>query len=985
MRKVSTIRTISGIVLTFGLVFSSLLGIPVLTSTAIASETLPSTTPLTAQTAHDISTGRIRLENGQIDQLLYGKPALDPNEDSDGDDLKNSEELYTYTKDGRTYYGYKSHPLIKDTDGDGLNDKDDKNPRRWDISPRDMALFMELVYRDDNYVNKVLDDKHELTEIYKDRNEYKLMHNELAPYWKVKKTYHESDGFDAVLFENVNPEYPFIEQDGVQVLGIRGTQGSKDAGMDFKLFFGGEISQATTTEKLMDELNSEHLVSNLYVTGHSLGGYLTERALVYAKRKNYDWFTKAYTFNAPKIKGSIFRPSMKQRAEELNELTKKGYAEHYATKKDTLISFIGHVDGAKIIDTGNNGHSSRNFLDKKMDNQPGFTVGNRKQIDGTGTVNPGVTKVKETPKPAEIKPYEETYKPEVKEILLANGEPLPSDFKDALANAKDLPQGATFEDVTNRDLINISKAGDYTGKLKIKINGTKTIEKGFTIRVVNMPEVTVKSDTNLRFELNSTFPNDFDAKKYLDGVPSNAKVSLLNTPNMNTKGVQDITVKVSFVNGTKRTVKIPVKIYEATPWADLTPAQESIPWAELTPAKEVTPGKTITPIPNVTAVEGKKVEVKKDTTINADFDFKPYLQGLPKNSTVKIIAQPNTTKIGDTTLVVEVKFASGAKRKVTLKAHVVEIIPATPLTPARKATPTPAPQPEPNIPTPPQPQPQPQPQPHPQPEHPQTPVPPTPNPNPEPANPTNNTTPQTHQTHQTHQSTPNAESHKQPSETNSPQAPNANNNSPSKSFVEINNNTESLTNQKQAPESTEVPEAPKSIADLLPELTNTLTVGNNNIAYAGKNNQITVSLNTTAEFMRKLQLNKAVKAYAYIYSSPKLLYSVNGTKHVTVRINKQGKAIFDAIIPQEYSGNHTIVLIDENGKQVAWTNVLVKKNESLQNNSSSEVVSSQTHSASVNNKLPNTGIQVIPAVFSTALMLFVCAIITAARKSHLTK
>ncbi len=906
MRKVSTIRTISGIVLTFGLVFSSLLGIPALTSTAIASETLPSTTPLTAQTAHDISTGRIRLENGQIDQLLYGKPALDPNEDSDGDGLKNSEELYTYTKDGRTYYGYKSHPLIKDTDGDGLNDKDDKNPRRWDISPRDMALFMELVYRDDNYVNKVLDDKHELTEIYKDRNEYKLMHNELAPYWKVKKTYHESDGFDAVLFENVNPEYPFIEQNGVQVLGIRGTQGAKDASLDLKLFFGGEISQAVTTEKLMDELNNNHLASNLYVTGHSLGGYLTERALVYAKRKNYDWFTKAYTFNAPKIKGSVFRPSMKKRAEELNELTKKGYAEHYATKKDTLISFIGHVDGAKIIDTGNNGHSSRNFLDKKMDNQPGFTVGNRKQIDSTGTVNPGVTKVKETPKPAEVKPYEETYKPEVKEILLANNEPLPSDFKDALANAKNLPQGATFEDVTNRDLINISKAGDYTGKLKIKINGTKTIEKEFTIRVVNMPEVTVKSDANLRFELNSTFPNDFDAKKYLDGVPSNAKVSLLNTPNMNTKGVQNITVKVSFVNGTKRTVKIPVKIYEATPWANLTPAQESIPWTELTPAKKSIPWTELTP----------------------------------------------------------------AK----------EVIPWINLTPATPVTPTPAPQPEPNIPTPPQPQPQPNPQP--QPEHPQTPVPPTPQPNPEPANPTNNTTPQTHQTHQP---TPNVESHEPPSETNSPQTPNANNNSPSKSFVEINNNTESLTNQKQAPESTEVPEAPKSIADLLPELTNTLTVGNNNIAYAGKNNQITVSLNTTAEFMRKLQLNKAVKAYAYIYSSPKLLYSVNGTRHVTVHINKQGKAIFDAIIPQEYSGNHTIVLIDENGKQVAWTNVLVKKNESLQNNSSSGIVSSQTHSASVNNKLPNTGIQVIPAVFSTALILFVCTIITAAKKSHLTK
>ncbi|RFT39149.1 hypothetical protein CG398_06190, partial [Bifidobacteriaceae bacterium NR003] len=119
-------------------------------NSATASE--PVHTPLTTQTAHDISTGRIRLENNQIDSLLYHKPELDPNADSDDDGLKNSEELYTYVKNGRTYYGYKSHPLIKDTDGDGLNDKDDKNPRRWDISPRDMALFMELVYREDEYV-----------------------------------------------------------------------------------------------------------------------------------------------------------------------------------------------------------------------------------------------------------------------------------------------------------------------------------------------------------------------------------------------------------------------------------------------------------------------------------------------------------------------------------------------------------------------------------------------------------------------------------------------------------------------------------------------------------------------------------------------------------------------------------------------------------------------------------------------------------------
>lgn len=979
----SIFKTISGIIVAFGLLSTSFIGLPLATTTAaLATENSttasePVHTPLTAQTAHDISTGKIRLENGQIDQLLYGKPALDPDQDSDGDGLKNSEELYTYVKNGRTYYGYKSHPLIKDTDGDGLNDNNDTNPRRWDISPRDMALFMELVYRDDNYVNKVLDDKHELTDVYKDRNEYKLMHNELAPYWKVKKTYHESDGFDAVLFENVNPEYPFIEQNGVQVLGIRGTQGAKDAGLDLKLFFGGEISQAITAEKLMDELNKNHLVSNLYVTGHSLGGYLTERALVYAKRQNYGWFTKAYTFNAPKIKGSVIRPAMKKRAEELNELTQKGYAEHYATKKDTLISLIGHVDGAKIIDTGNNGHSSRNFLDKKMDNQPGFTVGNRKQIDGTGTVNPGVTKVKKTPKPAEVKPYEETYKPEAKEILLANNEPLPNDFKDALVNAKDLPQGATFEDVTNRNLINISKIGDYTGKLKITINNTKTIEKEFTIRVLDTPKVIAKSDANLRFELNSTFPNDFDAKRYLDDVPNDAKISLLNKPNMSTKGVQDVSVKVSFNNGTTRTVKIPVKIYEATPWAPLTPA------------KKATPGKTITPIPNVTAVEGKKVEVKKDTTIPADFDFKPYLQGLPENSTIKIITQPNTTKIGDTTLVVEITFANNAKRKITLKAHVVETIPTTPATPV---TPTPAPHPEPQPQPHPTPQPQTQPE-QPQPEHPEPqpqPQPEHPQPQPEPEHPTNPTLNPQH------------------NENNHPAEP---------------ENTTNNNNTDQSAGTTTIPSAPANITELKAALANTLKAGEHNIVYAGKNNKISVQLNATNEFMQRLMSEKTVNAYAYIYSSPKLLYSVNGTKYVTVRINEQGKAIFDAIIPQEYSGNHTIVLIDENGDQVAWTNVLVKKDETSQNSSTNETSIPQTQntqnvqntsenkltanasaettvSANKNvitqpeaNKKPstsssslaNTGTQTIPALISIAVMLFVCTIITAARKSHLTK
>ncbi|RIY17383.1 peptidase, partial [Bifidobacteriaceae bacterium WP012] len=365
----SIFKTISGIIVAFGLLSTSFIGLPLATTTAAlatensATASEPVHTPLTTQTAHDISTGRIRLENNQIDSLLYHKPELDPNADSDDDGLKNSEELYTYVKNGRTYYGYKSHPLIKDTDGDGLNDKDDKNPRRWDISPRDMALFMELVYREDEYVKEVLDYSRPLTKIHKDRNEYKLMHNELAPFWKVKETYHYKGGFDAVLFENVNPAYPFIEQNGVQVLGIRGTEGGADVWNDILLGTGSNPGQAADIDKLIDTYNKNNTVSNLYVTGHSLGGYLAQRALIRAKSSGASFNIKAYTFNAPKIKGNLLNKWLWETSDFGDKLTKEGYAVHYKVDNDKVIGPIGNLNDAISIGKSKEGHGSRSYFE----------------------------------------------------------------------------------------------------------------------------------------------------------------------------------------------------------------------------------------------------------------------------------------------------------------------------------------------------------------------------------------------------------------------------------------------------------------------------------------------------------------------------------------------------------------------------------------------------------------------------------------------
>lgn len=341
-------------------------------------------TPLTQETAKQISNGDIKLElPGALDMALYHKTPLDPNADLDGDGLTNSQEIYTYTKDGKTYYGYNSHPMMNDTDGDGIPDNQDSNPRIWDISPRDMTLFSELSYRDDSYINKVLDYTKPLHDIYKNRNEYRLMHNEIAPFWKVKETYHKRGGFDAVLFENVSP-YPFLEQGTVQVLAIRGTSQFNDYDDDFAIAVGHNPDQAYDVEQLIERYGRENTVNNLYITGHSLGGYLAQRALIRADGKGYSWLKKIYTFNAPQIWGNIFNRWLRTAANAGNRLTREGYAVHYKVDNDRVIRSVGNFAGAISVGNSAEGHGSRSYFESRMNNFPGFTVGTRGDISGTG-------------------------------------------------------------------------------------------------------------------------------------------------------------------------------------------------------------------------------------------------------------------------------------------------------------------------------------------------------------------------------------------------------------------------------------------------------------------------------------------------------------------------------------------------------------------------------------------------------------------------
>ena len=125
-----------------------------------------------------------------------------------------------------------------------------------------------------------------------------------------------------------------------------------------------------------------------------------------------------------------------------------------------------------------------------------------------------------------------------------------------------------------------------------------------------------------------------------------------------------------------------------------------------------------------------------------------------------------------------------------------------------------------------------------------------------------------------------------------------------------------------------VPAAPASVADLLPALKGMITAGANNVVVAGAVNRVTLSISNQA-FLDRLSRDGSAKAYAFIYSSPRLLKGADGANYVTVRL-VNGKPQFDAMFPAGYSGKHTVVLVDEQGNQLGWTDITVKNGTATQ-------------------------------------------------------
>ena len=594
---------------------------------------------LTAKYAEDIAKGYIGLEGGKYDSLIYKKAVLNPDGDDDGDGIANKDELSIYKKDGRTYLGYDIHPRLTDTDGDGLNDKEDRDKLIWNISARDMAMFMNLAYESDESVKNILSNKLPVG-VEKDKIK-RLTHSELSPYWTVKQTFHQNNGLDAVLFETKN-NFPFLKGEKIQVLAFAGTnigQGG-DLKADIALAFGNESNQSEAAKELINSFRNSKEFTNLYITGHSLGGYLALRASVLAEKNKYSYYRETYTFNAPRIKtGGWFWGVPEEEENISNNMMQIGKVKNYFTDNDNIIPNNLRPKYVKNVGSSQGKHSSTSYFESRMNSNTDFNFGTRQNIDGK------VVKVNNINNLKIVKPEKgtlsKTFLPKLVDknpVSVIIGDILKDNDIINKVNRSILPVNTKLTVVKKEGLTSLGIKHAKVKILYLDDNTSNEIDVPILVNEANKQEL--NSVVNAAHKLIDTIVDLSDksansvsnyslAKTNLSTKLSEASLVLANT----------LSTQMVINNMTKELARLGMDVINKRTALELTEAGKYSP----------------------RLIDDNKILLRQGSNINLDSVVKKIAKDdIPKNINYEIVNNSNLNEIGDINATIKVKYSDNS-------------------------------------------------------------------------------------------------------------------------------------------------------------------------------------------------------------------------------------------------------------------------------------------------------------------------------------
>ena len=306
----------------------------------------------------DVNDGSwVVLDNYEIVQLDEA-PTLGSTADSDKDGVKDIDELKTSTKKdvrlyietyltsrGLTYaeylekggsshidvYSFKSHPKKIDTDGDGIKDKDDPKPRYFNVTDRHLSMFAKLSYSTKDIKDNKSFDKDALGYAkLSELNGWKLVDSYIiGTSSKGKELF-----FAANTYQNTNTKDV--------VVAFRGTDDGWDWLENLVIYPIPWTShpQAVDAELYINKIAKKYS-SKIYITGHSLGGYLAAYATgAISNTSNKDKLAKCAIFNglgmdltAPKeIKNGLKSSKSKISNYRINDDLVSIIGTHYGTE-----------------------------------------------------------------------------------------------------------------------------------------------------------------------------------------------------------------------------------------------------------------------------------------------------------------------------------------------------------------------------------------------------------------------------------------------------------------------------------------------------------------------------------------------------------------------------------------------------------------------------------------------------------------------------